>query len=113
MRCGDLSRLLVSPLVERAMGFLMVLLIWPTLLAIAFAIRVTAGGPILITDKVVRGGYVVGHSCRFRTTGAGSLVFRALGRALRKYSLDELPAFLSVARGEIRLNEAVRFFGPK
>jgi exopolysaccharide biosynthesis polyprenyl glycosylphosphotransferase len=98
----------------------------PMMLAIAIAIRLEGGGPIIyVSERIGKRGRV--FPCfKFRTmvTNADHLrknldglnerdgvLFKSkndprvtrLGRFLRKYSLDELPQFLNVLRGEMSL----------
>lgn len=105
---------------------LALLLISPILVAISIAIMIDSPGPILYaSERVGKRGHL--FKCyKFRTmipdaearkkeiaalNERDGILFKAkndpritrLGRILRKYSLDELPQFLNVLRGEMSL----------
>src|SRR5688572_22567232 len=90
---------------ERMVAFLMLILFWPILVFFAFLIRITSDGPILIRDTVASSCGRSSQYFRFRATGEGTATFHVFGKFLRRYSLDELPGFLSVICGEVRLRE--------
>src|SRR5438876_11898441 len=96
-------------MLERFIAFIFLVIILPTLLFVGLFIRLTAGSPIILTDAVPMSDGSFAQSLRFRTTGSGTPLFRAFGRVLRRYGIDECPAFWSVARGDIRLREVVRY----
>jgi len=97
-------------LIERFVGVIAVLLFWPTMLLAYFLIRVTSNGPVILTDEFPASGGGIARSYRLRTTGKGSTAFHTIGRFLRNNSIDELPAFLSLARGDIGLRDVLKFF---
>lgn len=98
----------------------------PVLLAIAIAVRFDSRGPVLYTSERIGKKGVVFRCVKFRTmvrdadtrrdeimhmNERDDVLFKVsndpritrLGRFLRKYSLDELPQFINVLRGEMSI----------
>ena len=101
------------PVTDRLMAFFLLMVLWPPLMAAALLILVTSGGSILVTDEITTREGAAYRSLRFRTTGHGKPTFHSLGRLYRRYSIDEMPALLSVVRGDIRLRDVLKFLMPK
>jgi lipopolysaccharide/colanic/teichoic acid biosynthesis glycosyltransferase len=96
--------------VDRFIGLVALIIVLPTLLWVGWLVGVTGGSPVFCKDSVITPDGSVGDSYRFRTTGQGTRAFAFVGRILRKWSLDELPSFWSVAFGKLRLSEALKAF---
>jgi lipopolysaccharide/colanic/teichoic acid biosynthesis glycosyltransferase len=96
------------------LSVLVLILLAPVLVVAALAIKATSRGPIFYTqERVGRGGRPF-RFIKFRTMvvgaekmGAGALCLQndprvsAIGRWLRRFSLDELPQVFNVLRGEM------------
>ncbi|HEU5035381.1 MAG TPA: exopolysaccharide biosynthesis polyprenyl glycosylphosphotransferase [Nocardioides sp.] len=120
------ARRTVKHLWERLAATLALLVLAPVLLVVAGLIRLDSPGPALFRQtRVGRGGHGF-TMLKFRTMvtdaedrlpaltsdiGADHVLFKVradprvtrVGRVLRRYSLDELPQLINVARGEMAL----------
>ena len=116
---------LVKPAVDIALAALALAVLLPLFLVVALSIRLTLGpGVFYVQDRVGRGGRrfrmykfrTMRHDRRRECTGkyggadrrvchkrADDPRHTALGRFLRRCSLDELPQLLNVVRGEMSL----------
>lgn len=96
-------------------GVLLVLLI-PVLLGTAVAVRVTSGGQVIFRQQRIGKDGRPFAIYKFRTmtqgteaSGLGSYVHRddpritPVGRVLRRTSIDELPQFVNVVKGEMSM----------
>lgn len=109
-------RFALKSLEDRVLGFLILTMIAPILAAIAVAIRLDSPGPALFRQK--RYGYnnQLFEMFKFRTmytdqsdpegaqlTERNDPRITRLGGFLRRTSLDELPQFINVVRGEMSI----------
>ena len=100
-------------LLDLAVALPLLLILSPVLLATAALVRVTLGAPVLFRQvRPGRGGRLF-HIAKFRTMttqrdATGALLsdgarLTAVGRFLRRWSLDELPQLFNVVRGDLSL----------
>ena len=117
---------LAKRILDLAMSSAAMLVLWPLMLLIAIAVKLESRGPAIYTSLRVgkRGVPFVCYKFRTMVPGANRLrnVLRhlnqrrgpffkiandprvtSLGRFLRKYSLDELPQFWNVLKGDMSL----------
>ena len=118
---------LLKRLIDVVVSAILLIVLSPILLLIALAIRITSGSPVLYNWNVVgiMGRPFTGHKFRTMVQNAdqmkqdllhlnemnGGPVFKvkadprvtAIGKFLRKYSLDELPQLWSVFVGDMSL----------
>jgi exopolysaccharide biosynthesis polyprenyl glycosylphosphotransferase len=126
LHCGSVPevRLMLKRVLDMAFAGMVLLIFAPFLLAIAIAIKLESGGPVFYaSDRIGKKGRVF-RCYKFRTMVRDAEKRRAdimhmnerdgvlfkisndpritrVGRFLRKYSLDELPQFLNVLRGDM------------
>jgi lipopolysaccharide/colanic/teichoic acid biosynthesis glycosyltransferase len=99
----------LSP-VERFLACVLLLVFLPMLFFVTSLIHLTAGSPVIVADELRTIDGPVTHRHRFRTTGrATASFFPIIGRFLRTYSIDEFPGLWSVARGNMKLRNLLRF----
>lgn len=120
------ARRLVKELFDRCVAALLLLVLWPVLVAVAVWVRCSTPGPALFSQvRVGRDGRQF-RIWKFRTmrvdaeaglaelagaNEAGAVLFKmradprvtGVGRVLRRYSLDELPQLWNVLRGDMSL----------
>jgi len=126
LHCGRVPeiRLLLKRLLDMATASFGLLMLSPVLLAIAIAIKLDSPGPVFYSSERIGKKGRVFHCLKFRTMAPDAERRRAdvmhlnerdgvlfkiandpritkVGRLLRKYSLDELPQFFNVLRGDM------------
>jgi len=128
LHCGHFPELalVLKRILDVVFSFLALLILSPLLLVIAIAIKLDSPGPVLyVAERIGKKGKVFG-CIKFRTMVREAEHLRAnllamnerdgvlfkvrndprvtrLGRILRKYSLDEIPQFFNVLRGDMSI----------
>ena len=104
---------IIKRLLDLALTILILLIIWPLMLAIAFAIKLSSKGPVLFKQRRYGLDGNIIKVWKFRSMSVcedGPQVTQAkkndvritpLGKFLRKTSLDELPQFFNVLQGSL------------
>lgn len=103
----------VRRLIDVAVAVLVLVFAAPVLVLVALAVRIGLGSPVLFRQRRLGLGGVPFDVLKFRTMRHpqpgfegpehDALRLTALGRFLRSTSLDELPSFVNLLRGEITL----------
>jgi exopolysaccharide biosynthesis polyprenyl glycosylphosphotransferase len=119
------GRRVVKGVVDRGLTLVLAVFALPVMLLIALAIRIDSRGPVLFRQKRVGTQGREFHMVKFRTMcvdaearlvelrrdAGNDVMFKMrtdprvtrVGRILRRFSLDELPQLINVARGEMSL----------
>jgi exopolysaccharide biosynthesis polyprenyl glycosylphosphotransferase len=118
--------LMLKRVMDMALAALAVIMLAPILIVIAIAVKLDSPGPILFVSERLGKKGIVFRCIKFRTmvrdadkrrsdvlhmNERDGVLFKIandpritrVGRLLRKYSLDELPQFFNVLRGEMSI----------
>jgi lipopolysaccharide/colanic/teichoic acid biosynthesis glycosyltransferase len=115
---------LVKPVIDRSVGFVLLLVALPVLLAVALAVRISLGTGVIFTqDRIGQRGEIFriykfrtmrpsrrrehrpfeGEDRRMTHKHPDDPRLSAVGRVLRRLSLDELPQLINVVKGDMSL----------
>lgn len=109
------SNLVIKAIEDRTIAFFILLLVSPLMLAIAVVIKLTSPGPVFFKQKRVSWNGKEFTMLKFRSMPIGAekdapewgnaqqKETTKIGRFLRKSSLDELPQFLNVLKGDMSI----------
>lgn len=103
--------------IDLVFSILTVILFSPILLIISILIKVTSKGPVLIKRKRIGQNQNLFYYYAFRTMriDASEMIINeakkittdpritSIGKFLRKYSLDEIPSFINIIKGDMSL----------
>jgi lipopolysaccharide/colanic/teichoic acid biosynthesis glycosyltransferase len=116
LRDGTTFALLLKRMIDLTFAGTSILFLSPQIIMIAIAIKLDSPGPVFYGSERIGKNGLVFRCFKFRTMASNAdersrEMFRIphdpritrLGHFLRKYSLDELPQFLNVLRGEMSL----------
>lgn len=121
-----IGKLLIKRLIDVALSAFLIILLAPVFLVIALMVKLTSTGPVLYRWRIMGRGIESFSSYKFRTMVADADELKPelaefnemsgpafkmrndpritpFGRILRRYSLDELPQFWSVLKGDLSL----------
>jgi putative colanic acid biosynthesis UDP-glucose lipid carrier transferase len=106
---------IIKAIEDRLLAVMILLLISPLIAAIALAVKLTSPGPVFYRQERIGWNGRPFEMLKFRSMssdcehngvtwgGAQSKSVTSIGRFLRRTSLDELPQFLNVLRGEMSI----------
>ena len=83
----------------------------PGLILIGCVLRTNTDEPVFVTDGLLRTDGTKLRLHRFRTTGRGTHAFRFIGRFLRLFGVDDIPAVWDVVRGQIGFRNLAQLNG--
>ena len=107
------NQLIIKRYFDIVVAFVVLLLVWPIMVCVAICVRATMGKPVIFSQRRpgLHGKLFTLYKFRTMTQacdGQGNLLsdkdrLTLLGRFLRRTSLDELPEFFNVLKGEMSL----------
>ena len=95
----------ISRLAALIFALLSLILLTPVILTIAMLVRIGLRGSLLVAKRRQRDDGTFFSIIHFRTNDAGSRQPTKFGRFLREYTLDRLPALVTLLVGEMTLRE--------
>ncbi|MEK4262249.1 MULTISPECIES: sugar transferase [Paenibacillus] len=106
----------VKQTIDFLLALIGMLVLWPVLLIIAIAIKVTSKGPVLFKQKRLGKNKLEFYILKFRTMRTDTpqdmpthlledpdFFITKVGKFLRKTSLDELPQIINILKGEMSI----------
>lgn len=101
----------VKRIFDIVLSFLVLILLSPLFLAIGIAIKLDSPGPVFFSQRRTGKNGRIFRIYKFRTMAKNNDIYDTtrqdnrtrVGRILRKFSLDELPQFWNVLKGEMSI----------
>ncbi|MEK4039037.1 sugar transferase [Paenibacillus sp. FSL L8-0493] len=106
----------VKQTIDFLLALIGMLVLWPVLLIIAIAIKITSKGPVLFKQKRLGKNKLEFYILKFRTMRTDTpqdmpthlledpdFFITKVGKFLRKTSLDELPQIINILKGEMSI----------
>ena len=103
----------IKRIADVVVALVLLLLLFPAMLAVALGVRITMGRPVVFRQKRLGKDERVFRILKFKSMrnaeGTDDVIFDnsrrvpPFGRFIRKTSLDELPQLLNVLRGDMSL----------
>ena len=110
----------VKRLLDFTIALMALLVLWPVLLVVAIIIKITSPGPVILKQKRIGLDGKVFEIYKFRSmvvgaesqgsgvySGKGDARVTPIGKIIRATSIDELPQFINILKGEMS------FVGPR
>ena len=110
----------VKRLLDFTIALMALLVLWPVLLVVAIIIKITSPGPVIFKQKRIGLDGKVFEIYKFRSmvvgaesqgsgvySGKGDARVTPIGKIIRATSIDELPQFINILKGEMS------FVGPR
>lgn len=110
----------VKRFLDFTIALMALLVLWPVLLVVAIIIKITSPGPVIFKQKRIGLNGKVFEIYKFRSmvvgaetqgsgvySGKGDARVTGIGKIIRATSIDELPQFINILKGEMS------FVGPR
>ena len=108
----EFARRVVKRSLDLTFSFVALVALAPYFALIALAIKLESPGPVFWRQPRLKKDGAAVQIVRFRCHAAGQtepIHLTVVDHILRRFKLDEMPMLLNVVRGDVSLNEVMRF----